>query len=361
MLTQVGGHSVSTETVARVAKQVGTELVAQRDRDLQPDALPAEPPALAVVQCDGGRIRTREPNHGAGVHQPSWRETKNACLIRMSSLTFEEDPHPQLPRAFRDPERVASFAETTALSLKNTGESYDTGSSSDDDWRPRRLVRTCLSSMACSDAFGQQMLREARQRRFPEAERRAFLGDGLAYNWSIQQKYFDDFVPILDFIHALSYLYAAAVAIFHSPDDAWACYLRMAHECWQGKSAAIIDSLQAWLHQQGFSEDVMPAEDDPRHAVAVAARYLSNNLGRMDYPAYRRQGLPVTSALMESLVKEINHRVKGSEMFWNDPEGAEAILQIRAASLCDDDRLAGYLRKRPGYPYHRRTTLTASA
>ncbi len=64
---------------------------------------------------------------------------------------------------------------------------------------------------------------------------------------------------------------------------------------------------------------------------------------------------------MESLVKEINHRVKGTEMFWNDPEGAEGIPQIRAASLCDDDRLADYLRQRPGYPYHRRTSLEASA
>ena len=36
---------------------------------------------------------------------------------------------------------------------------------------------------------------------------------------------------------------------------------------------------------------------------------------------------------MESLVKEMNYRVKGTEMFWNDPEGAEAILQVRAAAL----------------------------
>jgi hypothetical protein len=43
---------------------------------------------------------------------------------------------------------------------------------------------------------------------------------------------------------------------------------------------------------------------------------------------------------MESLVEEMNYRVKGTEMFWNDPDGAEAILQVRAASLCDDERLA---------------------
>jgi hypothetical protein len=66
---------------------------------------------------------------------------------------------------------------------------------------------------------------------------------------------------------------------------------------------------------------------------------LENNRDRMNYPAYRRAGLPVTTAWMESLVKEMNYRVKGTEMFWNDPEGAEAILQVRAAALCDDERL----------------------
>ncbi len=74
----------------------------------------------------------------------------------------------------------------------------------------------------------------------------------------------------------------------------------------------------------------------------------------MKYPEYRQAGLPLTTAWMESLVKEMNYRVKGTEMFWNDPEGAEAILQVRAASLCDDERLNNHLRNRPGCPLTRR-------
>jgi hypothetical protein len=57
---------------------------------------------------------------------------------------------------------------------------------------------------------------------------------------------------------------------------------------------------------------------------------------------------------MESLVKEMNYRVKGTEMFWNDPDGAEVIPQVRAASLCDDERLVKHLRNRPGCPFTRR-------
>ena len=35
-------------------------------------------------------------------------------------------------------------------------------------------------------------------------------------------------------------------------------------------------------------------------------------------------------------------------MFSNDPDGAEAILQVRAASLCDDERFAKHLHSRAG-------------
>ena len=74
----------------------------------------------------------------------------------------------------------------------------------------------------------------------------------------------------------------------------------------------------------------------------------------MKYSEYRQAGLPVTTAWMESLVKEMNYRVKGTEMFWNDPDGARAILQVRAASLCDDERLDKHLRGRMGCAFTRR-------
>lgn len=57
---------------------------------------------------------------------------------------------------------------------------------------------------------------------------------------------------------------------------------------------------------------------------------------------------------MESLIKEVNSRVKGTEKFWNE-QGAESVLAIRAAVLCDDDRLAKHLAARPGCQFQRRT------
>jgi len=107
------------------------------------------------------------------------------------------------------------------------------------------------------------------------------------------------------------------------------------------------------------------AENDPRKIIAEAIGYFENNARRMNYPAYRREGLPVTSALMESFVKELNQRVKGTEKFWNDGASGEAILQVRWAALCDDDRQQRHLRTRPGNPFrpnaHRHPLAVANA
>ncbi len=50
--------------------------------------------------------------------------------------------------------------------------------------------------------------------------------------------------------------------------------------------------------------------------IQTTLRDLTNNQHRMHYPEYRQSGLPVATAWMESLVKEMNYRVKGTEMFW---------------------------------------------
>ena len=114
-------------------------------------------------------------------------------------------------------------------------------------------------------------------------------------------------------------------------DDAerrWTDYLRWGRACWGGNVLQVIAELREHQRQVG-----LPPKDcektDPRKVLADAVGYFQHNVSRMDYPAYRRQGLPTTSMHMESLVKEINARVKGTEKFWNDGASGEAILQIR--------------------------------
>ena len=48
--------------------------------------------------------------------------------------------------------------------------------------------------------------------------------------------------------------------------------------------------------------------------------------------------------------------MKGTEKYWDNPEGAEAILQVRAAALSDDERLAKHIQDRPGSAFRRPRT-----
>lgn len=412
----IGGVVVSPKTVGRVLHDVGGEYIELRDcppsrlsRRLVPPA-PANAPESVSVSCDGGRMMTRQPGQGPGVHDQAWRETKNADFARLASRTFETDPHPELPECFRDPEHVAKIAESAVLEVtaedldeRESCEDPERGSAATeepdqapreeepsemtaagevtrpdhtdsrtsdaegspescdpmhdpDDWRPKRLHRTCLSSLKAAKAFGLQMKREAQRRRFFEATSKAFLADGLGWNWSIWRRHFRDFEPVLDFIHAVEYLYEAAKADEATEAESWETYLRWAEWCWQGKAAEVIAEMAERLRSQGVDPSSNVDSRAPHAVLHTAHRYLSNNASRMDYARYRRQGMPVTSAPMESLVKQINLRVKGTEMFWNDNESGEGILQLRSAYLCDDDRLEHYLNHRPGHPYVRRTT-----
>jgi hypothetical protein len=370
VLREAVNLAVSDNTILRIIGDVGQELAERRDAaPSSANALAIRPenvPELAVVECDGGRIRTREMGRGPGVHlsETGWREDKNACLIRALRQTFVDDPQPEPPECFRDPKHVAKIAETEALSVAAPIPSARTAESAVEDplapatptpkgdWRPQRQVRTVLSSLADVKTFGRQMHREAKRRRFFEAHAKAFLGDGLPWNWSIWKRHFPEFIPILDFIHPLSYLFIAAKALHSAADDAWSQYLVWMRGCWQGDVAQVLDELRVGQSRLGEpSPDA--SESDPRRIIAKTITYLEHNRDRMQYPDYRRAGLPVTTAWMESLVKEINLRVKGTEMFWNDPTGAEAILQVRAAALSDDNRLLTHLQFRRGSPFTR--------
>ena len=61
----------------------------------------------------------------------------------------------------------------------------------------------------------------------------------------------------------------------------------------------------------------------------------------MNYPEYRRLGLPLTSSHIESTIKQINRRVKGSEKFWLRST-SEAVLQLRADYLSDSTPLDSF-------------------
>ena len=361
-LRLLAANSISGRHVGRLTELVGAELVAERDtraeahrtRKLQPQVPNA--PDVVAVEVDGGRYQRRAEGHGCGACDPQWREDKVACLVTLSSETHNTDPQPEPPECFLERKHVRRLTQCPATAEPEiVGESTESEPAPQPDpihWQPERLVRTCVATTRDSEQFGRLVGAEARARNFESATRRAFVGDGQAYNWAIQKRWFKEYVPVVDFIHVLGYVWQAANATGGSEAEQWDRYVRWLRGCWQGCVSDVLIELDR--EQERIGEAPADAEaTDSRVVLACARGYLRNNAERMKYPEYRKNGLPVTSSWVESLIKEINYRVKGTEKFWNE-SGAESVLAVRAAALCDDERLAKHLAARPGSPFHRR-------
>jgi len=363
---------ISGRQVTRIAHEIGAELRHERDRQVEElgnhQARPevAVVPRLAVVSVDGGRMNTRseEPGQGPGVHDPAWREDKVADLVTMSTQRHDDDPHPELPACFTRKQEVVELVQGIAgqgaladvIEPGGEGPPALTVFAPVEDgpkprWPPEPLVRTCQATLASSDEFGPMVAAEAHRRNFFAAQDRAFLGDGGAWIWTLQRTSFSTFEPIVDFVHVLTHVFLAAKAVGGSATAVWTRYLDWATACWQGRVATVLHELRAILEAMPPPGNPAPLPPtDPYEVIRLTIGYLSHNEARMDYPRYRRAGLPTCSGLMESLIKQFNRRVKGTEKFWN-PTQAETILQLRAAYLSEDERLTKHLKTRPVSPY----------
>ncbi len=205
-------------------------------------------------------------------------------------------------------------------------------------------MRTVVATTTPVEPFGWMVSTEAMRWKMYAAKKRAVVGDGGNWIEPLGQMHFPGWLQILDFLHLLVHLFAAArLALAKDAKAAWKLYERMLRDAWSGRVQAVIDTLRSQVNRLHADASVSP---EGRKVVALTLDYVQRNRERMDYPHYRRLGLPVSSSLVESLIKQINHRVKGTEQFWNDG-GLEAVLQVRAAYLSQDDRAEAFHERRP--------------
>jgi hypothetical protein len=360
-MLQLAGCNLSAGRIRRQVEQVGAARTEERDQQIEdlksmtlPDrrsALNQEPaPEVAVVMMDGGRYQRRDhfqPRGGGKTNakRPDeapthWRESKVGCLAWMTSQVHAEDPCPNIPDCFVHASVVREIANTSEKEASNGSlpadehalvdeKTNDSSSASTDYQAPKLLMRDVVASGKDTYAFGFQLEQRARQLNFNGASRQAFVADGAKTNWRIQQQHFPRATPIADLIHALAYAWSAAQV-----DEGTATYQKWAQLIWQGDVAEVIEHLQTLVEIHGSPPD--DRSNDPRHSIVRALTYFRNNAPHMNYPAYRQNGLPITSAHIESTVKQINRRIKGTEKFWLR-ETSESVLQLRADYLSDSD------------------------
>ena len=393
LLQQLADVTVSAKQVERLTRRVGAERVAERtaavaafaalplvEKFIAPAGVPA--PNLVVVMADGGRLQILErgPQSPAAALPPTvgetttaaavtadetweeektpsghWREDKVALLLTMQSAVSATDPCPDLPPTFVDATRIPELVRELSRQVKQpaaavtaadtvVAEAAEPPPPEPARYQPPQVrQRRVLASRLRWPSFAPVLAAAAWAWGFQGAARKAFVGDGSANHWRLQRRFFGSFVPILDFIHALSYVYAAATA-GRAAAAGWTCYREWLAWVWQGQVSRVLAALDERQAELGLPAANEP-DSSPRQVVARTRTYLANQQDKMRYDEYRRQGLPLTSSLMESAVKQINQRVKGTEKFWSE-EGAEALLQVRADYLSDDHPLNAFWQRR---------------
>jgi hypothetical protein len=363
---------ISAKHVQRVSERLGRQRGQQRDRQVEQmragklSPARAQPPQVAAIHLDAGKIQLRADDGKAGVRQPHWADTKVGCLLTYAAPQGNADPQPQPPAVFLDPPRVMRLCQeiqqvrsnpsTRPTAAKPRGKPP----ASTVAGMPQRLVRTAVATMEAAEPFGWMVAAEAMQRGFYQAPHKAIVGDGGNWIEPLGQMHFPGWVQVLDFLHLLTHLYGAATAVY--PDDgklAWDFYERTLRLAWSGKVDQVLGALEEQAQRLG-PPPPQAKDSDPRKIVAKCLAYVQKNADRMNYPQYRKEGLPVTSAAVESLIKQFNQRVKGTEKFWLEG-GAEAILQSRAAYLSDDGRAESFFTQRPRGPAVGRNRLRLCA
>jgi hypothetical protein len=376
---------VGAKQVRRICKHIGAERCLERDeavaeyqaltlveRKQAPEGVTA--PEVAVVGVDGGRLqifdRSAKSDATAGTERAGdststddhpderadngrhWREDKIGLLMTMQSEVQAVDPCPEIPANFVNPLRIMKLARELKKRVAVGEEAIKPATEADEpadgetpeEWdRPEVESKRFVATRRVWEEFGPMVATRAWEWGFYGASRKAFIGDGASNNWTMWRNHFSSFTPVLDFIHALSYVFASATA-GRPFGEGWTCYVRWIEWVWKGEVEQVVSELVRRREELGLPGEG-ESSGNPREVVSRALEYLRNNESRMKYAEYRRAGLPLTSSYVESAVKQFNYRVKGTEKFW-DEDGAEQMLQLRADFLSDDQPLDGFWKRR---------------
>jgi len=359
-LLELAELKLPSKRVWRAAKRIGEERVEQgcqaaaRYEKLPLPAQRQSPseqvPQVACVQMDGGRYQQREriaaddaaagprdlANGEPAADSPqdgSWCEYKAGVLMSMISKVQAVDPCPQLPTTFADPDKMRKIAREIKGVTHESAVSITAEEEAGPDFkerlgRPETLVKSVVATSGDVQTFGPLLAQAAYERGFHAAARQAFVADGSATNWGVWRRYFSHYTPILDFVHALMYVYAAAMA-GRAANEGWSYYRDWSQLLWKGQVDQLLTALEQ--RQQELGVPAKKETGTPRAELASSLGYLTNQRERMKYDEYRRQGLPITSSPIESTVKQINRRIKGTDKFWS--EGADPMLHLMADRL----------------------------
>jgi hypothetical protein len=179
---------------------------------------------------------------------------------------------------------------------------------------------TYVSTFSSIDVFGPLLRQEAIRRGLSLAQQVVLLIDGAAGLANMGRDCFRTAIQIVDFFHALEHAGEVLVALLGSKEhpDYKTRLGRWAKQLLKDQVEKLIAQTRRECAGQSRAE-----------AVEKELGYFVNNVARMQYGTFRRQGFFIGSGVVEAGCKTvIGARCKQSGMFWGKP-GAENILALR--------------------------------
>jgi hypothetical protein len=291
LLWELAGIGIDASQVERNAEALGSEIAA--DERLYSGPLGEDPlPSTLYLGLDGTGIpmRAEELAGRAGKQTDGSAKTREVKICAVWSAEARDSEG--LP--MRDQGSVSYSAAIESAATPDTAEHRS--------------------------AFAERVLREARRRRFCEAQRMVVVADGAPWIWNIAQDLLPGAIQIVDRFHVKQTLHRTAQAIFGSTGaqaKQWAT-VRCA-ELDSGKLSAIVHALRP---HAGTCAD-----------AARCRFYIVRNRYRMRYPQFHKRGLCTSSGVLEAGCKvAIGTRLKRSGMHWT-LAGANKIIALRCCRL----------------------------
>jgi hypothetical protein len=277
-LAHLKGVRVSAATARRRTEADGAVYAALQDaeaaRVLAAAPVPPAGPTVAQVSVDGAMVPLRDG---------SWREVRTLAIGAVV------------------PGREPGTVRCTNLSY---------------------FARLCEAERFITLAAG-----EIHRRGVETAGRVALVVDGAEWEQRFGDVHCPDAIRILDFAHGAQRLSDVAEAVWGAGEGAqtWAAAQR--RELRDGAPDTVLASVRA-----------LPTGEATNRTAAAQVQedvlgYLEPRLAQMRYAAFRAQGLPIGSGIVESANKVVvEARLKGAGRRWTEPN-VNALLAVRGA-LC---------------------------
>jgi rubredoxin len=115
-------------------------------------------------------------------------------------------------------------------------------------------------------------------------------------------------IRIIDIWHAWQHVHEASRAIYPDDED-------KARQ-WADRYCGILEDSGGYALWDRLRR-ARYAQSDRQKAVDQLRQYLHKNADRLDYPAFKIKGYPISSGAMESFCKQLGQRMKGPGMRWS--------------------------------------------